>query len=47
MHEMRMKESRQQQQISMMLQFAMTGMMTYMGMKFHSNDDDDKKPHGT
>ena len=44
MHEMRMKESRQQQQISMMLQFAMTGMMSYMGMKFPSNNDD--KNHG-
>ncbi len=43
-HEMRMKESRQQQQLSMMLQFAMTGMMTYMGMKFPSNYDDKMHP---
>jgi hypothetical protein len=41
-HEMRMKESRQQQQMSTMLQLAMTGMMANMGMKFPSNDDDKK-----
>jgi hypothetical protein len=40
-HEMRMKESRQQQQMTMMLQFAMTGKT--IGMKFQSNNED-KKP---
>ena len=33
LHEMRLNESRQQQQMNNFLQFAMTGMMAYMGVK--------------
>jgi len=44
LHEMRRKESRQQEQFSMLMQMAVTGMMTYLGAKKPRNrgfDDDD------
>jgi len=33
LHEMRRKESRQQEQFSMLMQMAVTGMMAYFGAK--------------
>jgi hypothetical protein len=33
LHEIRLKKSRQQQQMNNFLQFAMTGMMAYVGVK--------------
>jgi hypothetical protein len=44
LHEMRLKESRQQQQRNNFLQFAMTGMMAFMGVKLPKHDDDSKLP---
>ena len=43
LHEMRRKESRQQEQLSMVMQMAFTGMMVYLGAKKppHDHDDDD------
>jgi hypothetical protein len=40
---MRRKESRQQEQLSMVMQMALTGMMVYLGAKQppHDHDDDD------
>jgi len=43
LHEMRGKESRQQEQFSMLMQMAVTGMMAYLGAKktgCHHDDDD-------
>jgi hypothetical protein len=41
---MKLKESRQQQQITNFLQFAMTGMMAFIGVKVPKNDDVGKSP---
>jgi hypothetical protein len=41
LHEMWRKESRQQEQMSMAFQLALTGLMTYLGTK---RDPDDKDP---
>jgi uncharacterized protein (DUF2336 family) len=41
LHEMRRKESRQQEQMSMAFQLALTGLMAYLGMK---RDPVDKDP---
>ncbi len=41
LHEMRRKESRQQEQMSMAFQLVLTGFMAYVGMK---RDPDDKDP---
>jgi hypothetical protein len=41
LHEMRRKESRQQEQMSMAFQLALTGLMTYLGTE---RDPDDKDP---
>jgi hypothetical protein len=38
-----MNESRQQQQMTMLLQFSMMHTMAYMGMKIPTNDDDNYK----
>jgi len=45
LHEMRRKESRQQEERSMLFQLAMTGLIAYLGIK--KKDDDDGKPHGS
>jgi hypothetical protein len=37
LHEIKLKESRQQQQMNNFLQFAMTGMMAFMGVKLSIN----------
>ncbi len=44
LHEMKLKVSRQQQQMNNFLQFTMTGMMAFMGVKLQKNDDDSKPP---
>jgi hypothetical protein len=44
LHEMKLKESRQQQQMNNLLQFAMAGMMAFVRAKFPQNDD--SKPPG-
>jgi hypothetical protein len=45
LHEIRRKESRQQEERSMLFQLAMTGLLAYLGMK--KKEDDDGKPHAT
>jgi len=45
LHEMRRKESRQQEERSMLFQLAMTGLLAYLGMK--KKEDDDGKPHAS
>jgi hypothetical protein len=45
LHEMRRKESRQQEERSMLFQLAMTGLIAYLGVK--KKDDDDGKPHAS
>ncbi len=42
---MRRKESRQQEERSMLFQLAMTGLLAYLGMK--KKEDDGGKPHAT
>jgi hypothetical protein len=42
LHELRCKESRQQEQMNNLFQLAMTGMMVYMGMKKSGSNDDGK-----
>jgi hypothetical protein len=44
-HEMRRKESRQQEERSMLFQLAMTGLIAYLGIK--KKEDDDGKPHAS
>jgi hypothetical protein len=44
LHEMKLKESREQQQMNNFLQFATAGMMAFMGAKFPKSDDDSKPP---
>jgi hypothetical protein len=45
LHEMRRKESRQQEQLSMLMQMAVAGMMTYLGAKkTPGRHDDDDRP---
>ena len=45
LHEMQRKESRQQEERSMLFQLAMTGLLAYLGMK--KKEDNDGKPHAT
>jgi NADPH-dependent curcumin reductase CurA len=42
LHELRRKESRQQEQMNNLFQLAMTGMMAYMGMKKSGSNDEGK-----
>ncbi len=44
LHEMRLKESRQQEQFNNLLQIAMTGMMAYMTASQQKKDDESKPP---
>ena len=44
LHEMRRRDSNQQQRMNNFLQFAMTGLMAYMGVKLQNNDDNSKPP---
>jgi hypothetical protein len=41
---MRRKEMRQQEQLSMVMQMAITGMMAYLGTKKPRDHDDDNRP---
>jgi hypothetical protein len=41
---MKLKESRQQQQVNNFLQFAMMGMVAFMRVKVPKNDDNSKPP---
>jgi hypothetical protein len=43
-YEMRRKEMRQQEQLSMVMQMAITGMMAYLGTKKPRDHDDDNRP---
>ncbi len=43
-HEMRQKESRQQEHMNMLFQLAMTGLMSYFGAKKHDDDNNSKPP---
>jgi len=48
LHEMRRKESKQEEQRNMLFQLAITGMMAYFGVQKQSKDKDDEadgKPH--
>jgi hypothetical protein len=44
LHEMRLMESRQQEQFNNLLQIAMTGMMAYMTASQQKKDDESKLP---
>jgi hypothetical protein len=42
MHQQQLRDSRQQERLDRLMQLALSGLITYMGMKVPCNDSDEK-----
>jgi hypothetical protein len=42
MHQQQLRDSRQQERLDRMMQLALSGLITYMGLKVPHKDSDDK-----